>query len=402
MPSPVPDTETAAPPGVAGCERRDMPSGSAWVRVTRFDPSVVRGGRTLGACRDADPGDVAVLCGSFDRTDPGRPDGFPPLDRPVFLDTETTGLQGGAGTYVFLLGAASFVGGAFEVRQWLLPGPAQEAPFLDALDAEAAAAGAVVTFHGRGFDLPRLEERCLLARRRFPLASTPHVDLLLGARRVLRLRAARTTLGELERSILGVERTDDLPGRDCPDAWLRFVRGDPSRIGRVLEHNLLDLLSLPALLVALADAARGAAPAPDLHLAGKVMARAGRAERALGLQRTATRTAGDGALAALAHEEAARLLRRAGATAEAAAEAAAATLADPGLPGPWIALAKHAEHVTADFELALACARRAERCLFLRGRSSSVRRETDRRIARLARRVGARPGAAPPELRTGP
>lgn len=319
--------------------------------------------------------DVATLCGA------AVPASF---EGAVFLDTETTGLGGGAGTHVFLLGAASFEGGVFEVRQWVLPDPAEEEPFLDALEWEASRATSIVTFHGRGFDLPRLEERCLLAGRTFPFALTPHVDLLLGARRVLRMRTGRVSLQHLEREVLGVRRLDDLPGAECPAAWFAFLRGDTAPMERVLEHNMLDLLTLPALAAALAAAALGDAPAPDLHLAGRAFAKSGFEDRALGLQREAARTADVGSLAALAHHEAARLLRRKGLTAEAAASAVAATLADPGLPGPWTDLAKHAEHVSKDIPFALECARRAERCLFLRSRSVAARRDAAKRIARLA------------------
>jgi uncharacterized protein len=352
-------------------------------RTTRHPLTLRRGRFALGEVLGA-AADVATLCGEA---------GVASLDGALFLDTETTGLGGGAGTHVFLLGVAQFDGDALEVRQWVLPDPAEEDAFLDALDAEAARARVLVTFHGAGFDLPRLEERCLLAGRRFPLAGLPHVDLLRGARRVLRLRAGRLRLQHLERAVLGIERLDDLPGAECPAAWFAFLKGDRAPMERVLDHNLDDLLSLPALGAALAAAARGEAPAPDLHSAGRVLARAGHEDRALGLQRGAARAADDGGLAALAHWEAARLLRRQGLTAEAAAEALSATLADPGLPGPWLDLAKHAEHGTRDLAFALACARRAERCLFLRSRSVAARRDVAKRIARLGTKLGTAPQA---------
>src|SRR6185295_7043104 len=138
-----------------------------------------------------------------------------------------------------LLGVGSFVEGAFEVRQYVLPDPDREAAFLDALDAEIRAARLLVTFHGRGFDLQRLEERCLLARRPFLAADLPHVDLLVGARRVFRLRAGRVNLQHLERTILGVTRLDDLPGAECPAAWYALLKGDARPMEAVLEHNLL-------------------------------------------------------------------------------------------------------------------------------------------------------------------
>lgn len=374
-------------------ERHVRAGASVLLRRTRVPAATLRGDAELASALRADARDLAMLCDG---------DALPDLTGALFLDTETTGLGGGAGTHVFLLGLASFVReddgtDHFEVRQWVLPDPADEAALLDVLVSEAAAARLVVTFHGRGFDLPLLEERCMLGGVRFPLARHPHIDLLVGARRVLKLRARRASLQTLEREILMTTRADDLPGAECPAAWFSFLRGDAAPMERVLEHNLLDLLSLPALAGALAAAARGDAPPPDVHQAGRVLAKAGAESRALGLQRLAAsgaEVAEDGVLAAKAYEEAARLLRRAGESVEAAAAAIAATLADPGLPGPWVFLAKHHEHRTGDLDLALECARRAERCLFLRSRSAAQKRDAAARIARLAERIARRPAAA--------
>jgi hypothetical protein len=269
-----------------------------------------------------------------------------------------------------------------------LPDPAEEEALLDAMVEEARAATAVVSFHGRGFDLPRLEERFLLAGRDFPFADHPHVDLLVGARRVFRLRTGSVRLQQLERMVRDVERMDDLPGAECPEAWFSYLRGDRAPMARVLEHNLLDLLSLPALVAALDEAARGDAPAADIHAAGRVLARAGHERRALVLQRRAAAETVDTGLAARAHEEASRLLRRQGLTAESAAEALSATMADPDRPGPWLALAKDAEHRQKDYDLALECANRLERLLFLRSRSVTRLRDARRRIERLRRKLG--------------
>jgi hypothetical protein len=171
---------------------------------------------------------------------------------------------------------------------------------------------------------------------------------------------------------------------------------------RVLEHNLDDLLSLPPLVAALADAAAGRAPPHDLHSAGLAFARAAREERALPLQLAAADGAADGALAGRAHAEASRLLRRRGDADRAVAQAQAATRADPSLPAPWLALAKHAEHVARDDALALGYALEAERALFLRTRSKSLREDVVRRIARLRARIAASSGACAAAALAGP
>jgi len=156
----------------------------------------------------------------------------------------------------------------------------------------------------------------------------------------------------LERVILGVTREDDLPGAECPATWYAYLRGDRGPIEAAIEHNLLDVLSLPALVAALADAAAGRAPAQDVHGAGRII---GRTDflRGLILQRIAASTADDDGLAARAHAEASRLLRRIGDRVGAAEEALRACNADPSLPGPWLDLAKYAEHALKDCALAL-------------------------------------------------
>ena len=57
----------------------------------------------------------------------------------LFVDLETTGLAGGAGTYAFLVGCGWFDGGTFRVRQFLLSSFAAERALLEAV-ADAGAA----------------------------------------------------------------------------------------------------------------------------------------------------------------------------------------------------------------------------------------------------------------------
>ncbi len=331
------------PPGVVAVERA---GGTVHRRVERFAPDLLRGAYPVGALLREPMADLETLCGA-------APCGA--IENALFLDTETTGLAGGAGTFVFLIGVASFVGQEFEIRQWLLPDPCEEAALLDALFEEVGRARSIVSFHGRGFDVPRLDERCALSRHRSPFDGLPHADLLIGARRTFKLRARDTRLTTLEVDVLGVQRLDDLPGSECPEAWYDYLRGDPAPMARVLEHNLLDLLSLPALATAMCRAARGEGAASDLHAAGRVLARAGEEARGLDLQRRALASAAERDVLARAHEECARLLRRWGDLDAAAADALAATEADPMRPGPWLALAKYAEHRAKDFALALTC-----------------------------------------------
>ena len=166
----------------------------------------------------------------------------------LFLDTETTGLAGGTGTYAFLVGAALVEGDRVVVRQYFMRDFDDEPALLTALEPLLARAAAIVTFNGAGFDLPLLETRFILARRRWP-ASLAHLDLLRPARRVWTGWLPDCRLSTLESAVLGLAREDDVPGGLIPLLYfdyLRTRRAGPLR--RIFEHNRSDVLSLVALV----------------------------------------------------------------------------------------------------------------------------------------------------------
>jgi uncharacterized protein YprB with RNaseH-like and TPR domain len=170
------------------------------------------------------------------------------IDGLLFLDTETTGLAGGTGTYAFLVGAAVVDGGRVVVEQYFMRDFDDEPALLTALEPLLARARALVTFNGAGFDVPLLETRFVLARRRWP-AALPHIDLLRPARRVWTGWLADCRLSTLERAVLGLAREDDVPGGIIPMLYfdyLRTRRAAPLR--RVFEHNRHDVLTLVGLV----------------------------------------------------------------------------------------------------------------------------------------------------------
>jgi hypothetical protein len=170
----------------------------------------------------------------------------------VFLDTETTGLAGGTGTTVFLIGLATADEDALRVRQLLLTLFAGE-PALLATAAELVRSGeTLVTYNGRSFDGPLLAARYRLAGLPDPFCRLGHVDLLHPTRRAFGRVWPDCRLQTAERCLLGFARTDDLPGADAPEVWLDWVRrGHIGRMPALLRHNLWDLLSLAALVPAL-------------------------------------------------------------------------------------------------------------------------------------------------------
>ncbi|MEY4094986.1 MAG: hypothetical protein RLZZ53_2185 [Acidobacteriota bacterium] len=178
--------------------------------------------------------------------------------RMLFLDLETTGLFGGAGTQAFLVGCASIEGTSIRVRQFLMPGFEHERAVLDELQSWAKDHGAVCTYNGRSFDVPLIETRFMYHRVPCPLDAAPHLDMLHAARRLWRNRPvtigpdnddSACTLGVLEKHIAGLHRVGDVPGYEIPSRFFNYVRsGDARPLEAVMEHNRLDLISLAAVL----------------------------------------------------------------------------------------------------------------------------------------------------------
>ncbi len=172
----------------------------------------------------------------------------------LFLDTETTGLSGGAGTMAFLIGLGWFEGGHFQVRQILARDFNEEAAALAYLQDMARQKKYLVTFNGKAFDINLLTTRFIMNRMPSDLACLPHLDLLHPSRRILGHRLENSRLVTLEEQILGLKREGDIPGWEIPQRyfdWLR--RRDPALLAEVFEHNRLDVISMATLTAHLAD-----------------------------------------------------------------------------------------------------------------------------------------------------
>ncbi|MEW6490745.1 MAG: ribonuclease H-like domain-containing protein, partial [Thermodesulfobacteriota bacterium] len=195
----------------------------------------------------------------------------------AFLDTETTGLAGGAGTVPFLVGVARWSPGpGFRLAQLFLEDLDREAALLEALAEELRGVRCLVTYNGRCYDGPLLENRHVLSRRPWPLAGAAHLDLLHPARTLWRQAHGDCRLVTLEAGVLGHRRHGDVPGAEIPALYLDYLRrGADARLAAVFRHNRDDLLSLAGLLWA-AGTGRGT---PALGL-GLLHSRRGRREEA--------------------------------------------------------------------------------------------------------------------------
>lgn len=195
----------------------------------------------------------------------------------LFLDTETTGLSGGTGTYVFLLGTAHIEDGELVLRQHLLNDLGAERAFVRMLQGELGRFRACASYNGKCFDLPLLRSRFVMALRAEITVDASHLDLLHPARRLWRGRFGSVTLRQIEESVLDDGRVEDIPGEFIPDHYFRYLRArDPTLIGPVLEHNRRDIVSLIRVTdrVASAVVAARAGRAPDHPPAALALARA--------------------------------------------------------------------------------------------------------------------------------
>lgn len=223
----------------------------------------------------------------------GQPDILAcPLESFAFLDIETTGLSGGAGTYAFMVGIGRVEDGRFRLAQFFLREPAEEAAHLLAVEEFLAPCQTLVTFNGKSFDAPLLTTRYLNQGWKSPLASLYHVDLLHLARRLWRQRLPSRTLGNLEVHILGAHRTqEDIPGWLVPQMYVEYLHtGDARPLSGVFYHNAMDVLAMAALLHHtahfLADPLAAAdAPETDLIAAARLYEDLGRLDEAVTLYR---------------------------------------------------------------------------------------------------------------------
>jgi uncharacterized protein YprB with RNaseH-like and TPR domain len=367
----------------------DTEAGRVLVVRRRFELDHHHGGQPIASALELDADALRLLARAGALAPAGR--------RLLYLDAETTGLAGGTGTYAFLVGVGFFDDEAFEVRQYFMRDLDEEPALLAALDAVFRQFDGLVTYNGAGFDLPLLETRFVLARRRFP-GDVFHLDLLGPARRLWGARLMDCRLATLEAHVLRFARQDDLPGALIPSVYFEYLRRKhPGQLPRVFAHNRHDVLSLAAL-AGWVGAALSRAPGDDFH--PEELVGLGRLWEMADLERglACYRRAIDRGLPSPWRE---RVLLRLAAVEkrrtrweEARALWEAAIGADAFDPRPWEEIAKLHEHRRRDLpaaravvEEALARARRAEV-------AAGVLAAFEYRLRRLTRRLAPdAPGA---------
>ncbi|MEW6072364.1 MAG: ribonuclease H-like domain-containing protein [Planctomycetota bacterium] len=274
----TPSAATPVTPGEAalglpdGLRAGEGPAGG-WMARERAFPAAHRHGDWALAEVDAASREAIALA--------ARDPSLATLDllRAIYLDIETTGLSGGAGTVPFLVALGTFAGdGSFAVWQGFLRGPEEERAMLAEAARRLRAAEGIVSFFGKSFDRHRLEDKMAIHGIAAPFAGKPHLDLYHPLRRLYGGAFPDGRLATLERELCGLERQGDLAGRFAPEAWFDFLAGRGHRLEQVFQHNLDDVLSLVVL------AAHLGRSLVERREDGRLLAGPGR-ERARGLSR---------------------------------------------------------------------------------------------------------------------
>ena len=216
---------------------------------------------------------------------PDAPEDIADAQQWLFLDTETTGIAGGTGTYPFLVGLGWWEGGGLEVEQLFMREYSEERSLLAALAERMAERPVLVTFNGKSFDWPLLETRYRMTRATPPPTPRAHLDFLHPARNLWRLRLGSVRLSQLERYVLGWDRGADIASELIPRIYLDFVRGGRAEpLVAVFQHNQMDLRGLAGLsgriLSLLGDGEGTSQDGLELYGVSRICERRGEAKRA--------------------------------------------------------------------------------------------------------------------------
>ena len=316
------------------------------------------------------------------------------IRRCLFLDTETTGLSGGAGTVAFLVGVGYVDGAELVIEQYMLREYADEPELIDRLATRMAGFDSVCTFNGRNFDMPLLESRFTMCRMRQRWREMENLDLLYPARRAWKLRLGSCRLARLEEEILGMPREDDLPGSEVPARFFEFIKtGNEALLDDIVRHNRQDIATLATLLIKLCavnDQPEALTDQRDQFSMGKSLERQGELKPARELYRISAIPRPAGTLAALTGERIAGvanwrlyLLSRRSGDLEGARAALEQLLNRRQMPGQaCIELSKLCEHKLKDYSGALKYAE-----LSRRYSDGETPEQLEKRLERIRRKM---------------
>lgn len=168
----------------------------------------------------------------------------------IFIDTETTGLAGGTGTYIFLIGIGFFEDDEIILKQFFLTDLANEKDLIDQLLRSTNKKNIYVSYNGKCYDIPLINTRSIFNRCKARLNKFNSIDLLHISRRLWRNKLENYSLQNIEQMILKSNRLGekDIPGSEIPDAYFNYLSTkNATTMKNVIYHNKIDILSLIVL-----------------------------------------------------------------------------------------------------------------------------------------------------------
>ncbi|ACS89610.1 MAG: Exonuclease-like protein [Thermococcus sibiricus] len=168
---------------------------------------------------------------------------FHDLEKFLVVDIETLGLFN---CPIILIGTGEFRGNEFIVKQYFARNLREEESiirmFLDAVREKEA----LITFNGRRFDVPFIQERLQHYGIEEKL-ELPNYDIYLFSRGLV-VGVPDHRLQTLERYLLGIEREDDVPSALIPDFYYYYLKTGKAALAiPIIKHNALDIITTARL-----------------------------------------------------------------------------------------------------------------------------------------------------------
>jgi uncharacterized protein len=161
----------------------------------------------------------------------------------AIVDIETLGLSERP---IILLGIAKPTKTQVCTSQFLLRDIQDEPGAIWALISQLEPNLSLITYNGRGFDIPYIRQRLAYYGLDAPMDNL-HFDLLHFTRRALRSKLSDCKLETVEK-YLGIKRDINIPGALVPHFYDTYLRTkNPGPLVAIVEHNRQDLLTLGTL-----------------------------------------------------------------------------------------------------------------------------------------------------------
>jgi hypothetical protein len=214
---------------------RETLLGPIWMVETAYDVGYLHGRVELQLGVPAQPLEMLDPC--------CHRDGFD-FSKAAVIDTETTGLAGGTGTYPFITGIGKWEGEQFVVRQYILRDFSEEPAQLSAFTLDLEGTSSILTYNGKTFDMPLLRTRFRMHRLEMPFLNHVHLDFMHPCRKLYKRHFESLSLMTLEEKLLGYDRVDDVPAHLIPRIYFDYLQHrDDNVLLPILNHNRDDIVA---------------------------------------------------------------------------------------------------------------------------------------------------------------